>query len=530
MKKSYIGTGVTGIVLLFVFSLFCVSCGREGRATDMKLARTEGMVEVQDEKEKEIPPAENMGLYSGYRIDTKQAGYAWIDLDRVKLAKMDQNSAVEIHRFRKALELQLRSGSIYFNIAEPLGEDESLSIRSSTMAIGIRGTIGWAELVDENQMKVGILEGKVQCAVTDPETGETVTAEVSQGETALLIHQPGNDAIVLEKIQESGLPEFVKEELREDTQAAERAEAASGMVLASGGEDSEDTPEPGQDREENTPEPDRKENSQLLQEYLDQELAPLYGYADLSPRENTYYPVDEYYTYEVDRNWTGLSGIANTRILDLDGDGSDEMLVVIVQGQQLDLEVYEIENEVPVMTGRITENRIDEVGMGDDCFYEKVLSVVESEGVRYLLFTSQFSGFVTGDGYFSYVNLYRYDGGKLYTPLTVLQSGVGSAGFRYNAFQYDENGTLLNEEIIYDGEDYENYGDAYCHERMEALFGQHGIGLGENAGMINSNGIFDAFLAPGTEYERIVTLRMTGEYLDDHVIYQFSTDYGYIVL
>lgn len=264
MKKSYIGTGVTGIVLLFVFSLFCVSCGREGRAADMKLARTEGMVEVQNEKEKEIPPAENMGLYSGYRIDTKQAGYAWIDLDRVKLAKMDQNSAVEIHRFRKVLELQLRSGSIYFNIAEPLGEDESLSIRSSTMAIGIRGTIGWAELVDENQMKVGILEGKVQCAVTDPETGETVTAEVSQGETALLIHQPGNDAIVLEKIQESEMPEFVKEELREDTQAAERAEAASGMVLASGGEDSEDTPEPGQDREENTPEPDRKENSQLL--------------------------------------------------------------------------------------------------------------------------------------------------------------------------------------------------------------------------------------------------------------------------
>ena len=37
-----------------------------------------------------------MGLYSGYRVDTREDSYAWIDLDSVKLTKMDEGTEVEI--------------------------------------------------------------------------------------------------------------------------------------------------------------------------------------------------------------------------------------------------------------------------------------------------------------------------------------------------------------------------------------------------------------------------------------------------
>lgn len=91
--------------------------------------------------EKAVEPKENLGLYSGYGVDTQAESYAWIDLDEVKLTKLDQDSEIEIIKEDKRLKIQVLSGSLFFNVAKPLEEDEAMSIRSSTMVIGIRGTI-----------------------------------------------------------------------------------------------------------------------------------------------------------------------------------------------------------------------------------------------------------------------------------------------------------------------------------------------------------------------------------------------------
>lgn len=42
----------------------------------------------------------------------------------------------------KKLEMLLQSGDIFFNISQPLDDDETLNIRTSTMAVGLRGTSG----------------------------------------------------------------------------------------------------------------------------------------------------------------------------------------------------------------------------------------------------------------------------------------------------------------------------------------------------------------------------------------------------
>ena len=114
----------------------------EAEATTMSLRKTMGSVRIQDGSEKEVPLLENMGLYSGYCLETRSVSYAWIDLDRVKLAKMDENSEIEIQKEGKSLELLLHAGSLFFHVAEPLDEDESMNIRTSTMSVGIRGTCG----------------------------------------------------------------------------------------------------------------------------------------------------------------------------------------------------------------------------------------------------------------------------------------------------------------------------------------------------------------------------------------------------
>ena len=62
----------------------------------MKLARTEGEAVVRNEKARELEPFVDMNLYSGYQMETNPESYAWINLDDVKLIKMDQNSDIEI--------------------------------------------------------------------------------------------------------------------------------------------------------------------------------------------------------------------------------------------------------------------------------------------------------------------------------------------------------------------------------------------------------------------------------------------------
>ena len=69
---------VSLVVLLLLISVLGTACGNQGQATTMKLARMDGSVGVWNEKLKELEPVENMGLYSGYQMDTEEESFAWI--------------------------------------------------------------------------------------------------------------------------------------------------------------------------------------------------------------------------------------------------------------------------------------------------------------------------------------------------------------------------------------------------------------------------------------------------------------------
>lgn len=215
------------ISFLLALALLLTSCGggsgAAATAATMHLRRTEGTVSVADGEGKSVKPMKDLGLFSGYGVDTQAESYAWIDLDEVKLTKLDQNSEVEIQKEDKRLTIEVKSGSLFFNVTEPLAEDESLEIRCSTMVVGIRGTCGWV-----TDKTAALLEGVV--TVTAGEQEVTISA----GEMAVMTAE---GALEVKPLSADSVPDFVREEQAEDSVLVEeevKDDSDSGIdVLAS---------------------------------------------------------------------------------------------------------------------------------------------------------------------------------------------------------------------------------------------------------------------------------------------------------
>ena len=198
-------------LLTCMVCVLCTACGNGAVATTMKLAQVEGEVSVRDEKEKDLTPAEDMNLYSGYQLKTGKESYSYINLDSVKLTKMDEETEVEILKKEERLEILVRRGGLFFHIKEPLTEEESLEIRTSNMVVGIRGTCGFIEVLGEDRMRVCILEGTVECFLASGEAREPLGL-VTAGEKAELTVRDGMGEITVEPLEEEDIPSYVEEE------------------------------------------------------------------------------------------------------------------------------------------------------------------------------------------------------------------------------------------------------------------------------------------------------------------------------
>lgn len=214
-----------GIALFLALSLApgCAGCGGTGMsasAATMFLRKTAGAVTVSNAEGQSVEPAENLGLYSGYAMGTDTESFAWIDLDKVKLAKLNENSEAAITKDGKLLSIEVKSGDLFFNVTEPLADDETMEIRSSSMLVGIRGTCGWVETPESDTMQVYILEGTVEC------TAGEKTATVHAGEMAAMT---ADGQIDVEPFYVRDVPDFVSGELAADEALNQAVTDASGL-------------------------------------------------------------------------------------------------------------------------------------------------------------------------------------------------------------------------------------------------------------------------------------------------------------
>lgn len=258
------------VALLVAVALLLTACGSSASAAAMSLAKAEGTVGIADGDGKSVPVSEDRSLYSGYQVGTEAKSHAWISLDDVKLVKMDEESAIELRKENRNLEIFVNSGQLFFNITEPLEEDETLDIRTSTMTVGIRGTCGWVSVLEEGHMQVCVLEGKVHCEVTDPVSGQSAEAEVSAGERADLYirSEEGEDAaceIVKSKISKSDIPDFVVEEVDLEALGTELAEEPEETGEETAEEPQETAEAPEEETVEESGEPAREADGTLEQ-------------------------------------------------------------------------------------------------------------------------------------------------------------------------------------------------------------------------------------------------------------------------
>ena len=214
-------------------------------ASTIQLMKTTGTVTVTNSSGRSLTKRDNMLLYSGYRVQTGAKSYAWINLDSTKLSKLDASSKVEIRKSGKKLELLLSSGHIYFNVTSPLASDETLNVRTSTMVTGIRGTCGWINVVDGGTTEIYVLEGTVQCNVTDPVTGQVKTATVESGEKITTVAYPQDQegdkcGFIQEKFDVSDVNGFVLEELAQDPELCEEICEKSGLDLQKAAENAQE--------------------------------------------------------------------------------------------------------------------------------------------------------------------------------------------------------------------------------------------------------------------------------------------------
>ena len=272
--RNLLKTMIAGIAALTI-----VSCGRI-EASTMRLIRHEGTIHVENGAGKEIEVKEDMRFQSGSTLETEKLSLAAINLDDKKHVTVDELSRSEFISKNKKIELKLIEGNLFFNVTEPLEENEEFNIKTSTMLLGIRGTSGFVTAEESGCDKLIVTDGQVRVVGTNLVTGESKEALVNAGEsvTVLLYNDRSENSIVLkqEKVTVEELPLLVLQMLSEDPDLMERVCSDTGWDSDLVVQRNEEPIDQQIDSTQNTEEPIvQKSESYLRAEALCAELAGL---------------------------------------------------------------------------------------------------------------------------------------------------------------------------------------------------------------------------------------------------------------
>ena len=209
---------ISAIVLLIVAVLLILYFHSRITATTMRVLRLEGEVTL-EEGGKNKTVKENLRLNSGNALSTALKSLVSIGLDDTKIVTLDERSRAVFEQSGRQLELKLTDGSLFFEVSQPLTDEESFDIKTSTMVVGIRGTSGWVSVDGEHESLI-ITDGVVHVIGTNPVTGEVKEIDVKAGQriNVYLYNDRTIDSIMFELVEvtERDLPEFLLERLREN--------------------------------------------------------------------------------------------------------------------------------------------------------------------------------------------------------------------------------------------------------------------------------------------------------------------------
>ena len=171
----------------------------------MRLMRFEGDISLLSDEGKTLEASEDRRLTNGNVLKTKKESLAWILLDEDRLVTLMEKSEASFTQNGKKMYLSLDEGRLFFNIERSLEEDEELSIKTSTMVIGIRGTSGYIDSDENGNSVLYLTSGKVDVTGLDEDGEESDSCRLNAGQKVTVIS--GEEAeLIVEDITEYDLP------------------------------------------------------------------------------------------------------------------------------------------------------------------------------------------------------------------------------------------------------------------------------------------------------------------------------------
>ena len=180
-------------------------------AAEMRLVRMVGAVSLRNGDGNPVNKHENMRLASGDELSTAIRSRAGVSLDDTKAVTVGEQSRAILRQEDRLLGLRLESGEMYFSVSEPLKEDETFEIETSTIVMGIRGTSGYVSALTENSSAVILTSGQVELRAM---TGET--QHLKAGQRVIIEAKDEKTRFHLDPVTPEDYPTLLLEELAAD--------------------------------------------------------------------------------------------------------------------------------------------------------------------------------------------------------------------------------------------------------------------------------------------------------------------------
>lgn len=202
------------------------------------LEKQAGDTSIENSSGKILDLRDSSKMYNGYKAYTSE-GYIWIALDDNGVLKMDMDTEIKIEKNGNDLEVLLISGEVFFNISESFEEDETFTIRTSTMTTGIRGTSGIVStetLADTNtEFSMKLLEGSVELTyLVDNATETHLASELVAGQqfTLSATDETEEDILIsaLTDLEVSDVNGFVAIEIKESQALQEKIASSDSLI------------------------------------------------------------------------------------------------------------------------------------------------------------------------------------------------------------------------------------------------------------------------------------------------------------
>ncbi len=221
------------IVMVALLVIAQTGCGDQDlTASTMRMLKQEGIVKLYDSDNKELSIKENLRLNSGNTLTTEAQSLAGVALDDTKTVTIDELSNILVNQDGKKLSIDLKDGSLFFEVTEKLDADASFDIRTSTMVVGIRGTSGIVTTNEKGEDVVIVTDGSTEVTAIDLGTGKTVTTVCDAGHsvTAHVVNEGNGDEVTFDdaQVKPSDLKPFAVDIIANNDRLMEVVPAATG--------------------------------------------------------------------------------------------------------------------------------------------------------------------------------------------------------------------------------------------------------------------------------------------------------------